>query len=63
MALFSRLKKPNPEKEEELRNEIEAEGGLEKNDFPAMILGAMLVIMPAALIALGVICLIIWLLI
>ena len=53
MAIFRRLKKFDPEKEKKLRDEIEAEGGLEKNDFLAMVLGACIVILPAAAIALG----------
>ncbi|MBE6557843.1 MAG: hypothetical protein E7661_02375 [Ruminococcaceae bacterium] len=49
------LKKPNKEAEQELRNQIEAEGGLEKNDIPAMVLSAFLVIVPAVLGALLVV--------
>ena len=48
--LFKRLKKPNPEAEQELRNEIEAAGGLEKNDLLAMIISAMFTILPFACI-------------
>ena len=44
--LFKKLKKPDPAAEQKLRDEIEAEGGLEKNDIPAMIISALLVIMP-----------------
>lgn len=62
MALFKRLKKPDPEKEKKLREEIKAEGGLEKNDFLAMILGAMIVILPVAALVLAVLCLFILLL-
>jgi hypothetical protein len=53
--IFKRLKKFDPEKEKELRNEINANGGLEKGDMFAMILSALLVFIPAALLALGVI--------
>ncbi|MBQ8895405.1 MAG: hypothetical protein IKM32_05190 [Clostridia bacterium] len=58
MAIWKRLKKFDPEKEKELRNQIEAEGGLEKGDGLAMVLSALLVFLPAALLALGVIVLI-----
>ena len=61
MAIFKRLKKPDLEKEKELHDQIEAEGGLEKNDFLAMCIGAALVILPVAAIALGVMVLLIWL--
>lgn len=61
MAIFRRLKKPDPEKERQLREQIEAEGGLEKNDTLAMILAAALVFLPAALIALGVMALLVFL--
>ena len=43
---FKKLKKYDPEAERKLREEIEAEGGLEKNDMKAMIISAVLVIMP-----------------
>jgi len=58
MAIWKRLKKFDPEKEKELRNQIEAEGGLEKGDGLAMVLSALLVFLPAALLTLGVIVLI-----
>lgn len=44
------LKKYDPKKEQELYDEIQASGGLEKNDLFALILSAMLVIMPVALV-------------
>ena len=44
--LFKKLKKPDPQAEQKLRDEIEADGGLEKNDVAAMIIAAMLSIMP-----------------
>ena len=49
MALFRKIiKKPDPEKEEQLRREINEAGGLEKKDLPAMIISAYLVIIPIA---------------
>lgn len=50
---FRKLKKYDPEEERKLREDIEAAGGLEKNDVKAMILSAFLVIMPIALVILG----------
>ena len=50
--IFGRLKKPDPEAEEKLLDEIEAHGGLEKNDLPAMIISAMLMILPVAAVML-----------
>ena len=44
--LFKKLKKPDPEAEQRLRDEIEAYGGLEKNDIAAMIISALLMIVP-----------------
>lgn len=55
------IKKPNKEKEKELREQIEAEGGLEKGDMPAMIISAFLVFIPVAAVALGLIVLLAWL--
>ena len=43
------IKKPDPEAERKLREQIEQEGGLEKNDMLAMILSAFLVIVPVVL--------------
>lgn len=43
------IKKYDPEKEKKLREDIEAMGGLEKNDMPAMIISALLVFMPIAI--------------
>lgn len=54
--LFKKLKKPDPEAEQKLRDEIEAYGGLEKNDLPAMIISALLMILPVVVILLLVIC-------
>ena len=58
--IFKRLKKPDLEKEQTLRDTIENEGGLDKKDVPAMILSALLVIMPVAIVALLVMVLAIW---
>ena len=46
---FKKLKKFDPEKAQALREEIEANGGLEKNDMKAMIIAALLTIMPVAI--------------
>ena len=45
-----KLKKYDPEKEQELRNEIEQAGGLEKNDLKAMIIAAILTIFPVVVV-------------
>ena len=55
------IKKPDKEKEKELREQIEKEGGLEKGDMPAMIISAFLVFIPVAALALGLIILLAWL--
>lgn len=57
MRLFSKFKKFDKNKEENLRKEIEMDGGLEKNDVKAMILSAMLTILPVCFIALLGMCL------
>lgn len=49
MFFRKRLKKYDPEKEAELRSQIEKEGGLEKNDLLAMVISAMIVLIPVAL--------------
>ena len=59
--IFKRLRKPDLQKEQTLRDTIENEGGLDKKDLPAMILSALLVIMPVAVLALLVLVLAIWL--
>lgn len=46
---LKKLKKPDPEAEQTLRDQIEEAGGLEKNDMKAMIIAALLTIMPVAL--------------
>ena len=53
--IFRRLKKPNPEAEQKLRDDIDAYGGLEKNDVLAMIISALLMILPVVVIFLLVI--------
>lgn len=53
MMLFGKkLKKPDPEAEKKLREDIENAGGLEKKDLPAMILAAYLVIIPVVAVLL-----------
>ena len=54
---LKKLKKPDPEKEQQLRNEIEEMGGLDKKDVPAMLLSAFLVILPVVAVILGLFCL------
>ena len=49
---FRKLKKYDPDAERKLREDIESAGGLEKNDALAMILSALLVIMPIAVVIL-----------
>ena len=56
-----KLKKFDPEKEKTLQDQIEAGGGLEKQDLPAMIISALLVFMPVALLVLGLFALIAYL--
>ena len=60
MFFRKRLKKPDPEAESRLRKQIADEGGLEPKDMPAMILAAILTIMPVILAVLGIFCLIAW---
>ena len=50
------IKKPDAEKEKQLREDISEMGGLDKKDVPAMILSAMLVILPVALVVLLILC-------
>lgn len=52
MFFRRKLKEPDPESEQQLRDQIKAEGGLEKKDMPAMIIAAFLVILPVAIAAL-----------
>ncbi len=49
---FRELKKDNSEKEEILKQELEAEGGLEKGDMTALILSSLIVIVPICLVLL-----------
>lgn len=53
MGLFRKLKKPDPQAEERLFQEIEENGGLEKNDLKAMIFAGLLVFLPLAAVVLG----------
>ena len=61
MFFRKRLKKFDPKDEENLANEIEAGGGVEKGDVAAMLISAFLVFIPVALLALGVLALVAWL--
>ena len=58
---LKKLKKPNLEAEEKLREEIASQGGLEKGDLFAMILSAMLTSIPVIALLLGFFCLFAWL--
>ena len=49
---FKKLKKYDPEAERKFRENIEAAGGLEKNDVLALILSALLVILPIVFVIL-----------
>ena len=62
--IFRRIKffkKPDKEAEQKLRDDIENEGGLEKSDIPAMVISAMFVFIPVALIVLVGLFLLSWL--
>ncbi len=63
MGIFKKLKKPDFAKEAELRAQIEKEGGLEKGDLKAMIISALLVFLPVAMLVLGLLALLILLII
>ena len=54
MLFGKKLKRFDPKKEQALRDEIEANGGLEKNDFLAMVISALLMILPVAIALLAV---------
>ena len=54
------FKKPDKEKERQLKQEID-EFGLEKKDLPAMILSAYIIIIPVVLLVLGIFALAAWL--
>lgn len=58
---WKKLKKYDPEAEKQLLDEIEAAGGLEKNDMKAMIIAALLVILPVILIIFVLFVLMAWL--
>ncbi len=53
--------KVDKSKEEELRNEIDEYGGIEKKDLPAMIISAYVVVIPIAVLALLAMALVAWL--
>jgi len=55
------IKKPDKEKEEKLRSEIAAAGGVGKKDIFAMVFSAYLVFIPIALVLFGIIALVAWL--
>ena len=59
---FRALKKADPEKEQQLRDAIEQEGGLEKNDVQAMIIAATIVFLPVVAVILLILCLVFYLL-
>ena len=59
---FRALKKADPEKEQQLRDAIEQEGGLEKNDVKAMIIAATIVFLPVIAVILLILCLVFYLL-
>ena len=59
---LKKLKKYDPQQEQTLRDEIEAASGLEKNDLKAMIISALITIVPFALALLLVMILGAWLL-
>ena len=65
MSLFRRfrsLKRDSSEKEAGLREQLGREGGLEKGDFFAMVVSALLVFLPICLVLLLVMCLVVFLL-
>lgn len=53
--LWKKLKKFNKKKETDLKEEIEQNGGLEKNDLSAMTIAALVTILPVCLLVLVVI--------
>ncbi len=55
---LKKLKKPDEETEQKLRNDIEEMGGLDKKDIPAMVLSAFLVFLPVVIILLFLVCLV-----
>lgn len=57
---FRKLKKYDPEKEKAFKEELEKNGGLEKNDMKAMILAGLITFMPLALVLFGIIVLFCW---
>ena len=62
MFFRKRLKKYDKKDEEKLKKELDEIGGLEKKDLPAMLISALLVILPACLLVLaGISLLALWL--
>lgn len=57
---WKKLKKYDPKAEEALLDEIEAAGGLEKNDLKAMIIAALVVILPVVLVIFALFVLVAW---
>lgn len=56
MLFKNRLPKPDPEAEENFREDLYNHGGLEKHDLAALVIAAFAVILPVALLALLVMC-------
>ena len=56
MLFKNRIPKPDPDAEENFREDLYNNGGLEKNDLPALIIAAFVMILPVALLALLVMC-------
>ena len=50
MNKIKKILKRNPKREEEITNEIERGGGIEKKDMSAMLLSAYLTIMPVVIL-------------
>ncbi len=61
MALFSKFfKKPDVEKQQKFREELEESGCVEKKDIPAMIMSAYLIFIPVVVIILLLFCFVAW---
>lgn len=56
MFWLKRLKPDDPQKREVLKSEIEKQGGLEKHDMLAMVISALIVLVPVCLVLLVAIC-------
>ena len=59
---FRALKRDNSEKEASFNEQLKREGGLEKGDFSAMVVSALIVFLPICLILLLLMCFIVFLL-